>query len=105
MYLKVMPRSYESHRNILCIIDEVTNYLITIPIYQSGLEEIDNALIENVITKYCVPDYIIMNKDSAFLSSVMNYLFKKLDIQIKTVAPNNHQLLQAEHDIKSLVQS
>ena len=36
------------------------------------------------------------------MSSLMNYLFKKLDIKIKTVAPYNHQLLQAEHGIKSL---
>ena len=32
----------------------------------------------------------------------MNYLLKKLDIKIKTVAPYNHQLLQAKHGIKSL---
>ena len=32
---KVMPRSYRGHRYILCIIDEVTNYLITIPIHQA----------------------------------------------------------------------
>ena len=32
----------------------------------------------------------------------MNYLFKKHDIKIKTVAPYNHQSLQAEHGIKSL---
>ena len=32
----------------------------------------------------------------------MNYLFKKLDIKIKTVAPYNHQSLQAKHRIKSL---
>ena len=32
----------------------------------------------------------------------MNYLFKKVDIKIKTVAPYNHQSLQAEHGIKSL---
>ena len=36
------------------------------------------------------------------MSSLMNYLFKKLDIKIKTVAPYNHQSLQAEHEIKSL---
>ena len=46
-------------------------------------------------------DYIIMDQDSAFMSSLMNYLFKKLDIKIKTVAPYKHQLLQAEHGIKS----
>ena len=32
----------------------------------------------------------------------MNYLFRKLNIKIKTVAPYNHQSLQAEHSIKSL---
>ena len=39
---------------------------------------------------------------SAFISSLMNYLFKKLDIKRKTVVPYSHQLLQAEHGIKSL---
>ena len=32
----------------------------------------------------------------------MNDLLKKLDIEIKTVAPYNHQMLQAEHGIKAL---
>ena len=82
-----MPRSYKGHKFILCIIDEVTNYLITVPIHQSRSEEIGDALIENVISKYCVPDYIIMDQDSAFMSSLMNYFFKKLDIKMKTVAP------------------
>ena len=86
----------------MCIIVEVTNYLITVPIHQSKSEEIVNALIENVITKYCVPEYIIMDQDSAFMLSLINYLFKKLDINIKIVPPCNHQLLQAEHGIKSL---
>ena len=45
-----------------------------------------------------------MDQDSAFISWLMNYLFKKLDIKIKTVAPYNPQLLQAEHGIKSLSQ-
>ena len=52
MDLKVMPRSYKGHKIILCIIDEVTNYLITVPIHQSRSEEIGNALIENIISKY-----------------------------------------------------
>ena len=88
--LKVMPRSSKGHKYILCIIDEVTNYLIIILRYQSRSEEIADALIENVITKCCVPDYIIMDQDRAFMSSLINYLFKKLDIKIKTVAIINH---------------
>ena len=47
-------------------------------------------------------DYVIVDQDSAFMFSFMNYLFEKLDIKIKTVAPCNHQLLQAEYVIKSL---
>ena len=84
------------------IINVVTNYLITIPIHQSRSEEVGNALIENVISKYCVPNYMIMDQDSAFMSSLMNYWFKKLDIKIKPVTPYSNQSLQAEHGIKSL---
>ena len=87
MDLKAVLRSYKCHKYILCIIYEVMNYLITVPIHQSGLEEIGDALIENVISKYCMPDYIIMDQDSTFMSSFMNYLFKKLNIKIRTVAP------------------
>ena len=36
------------------------------------------------------------------MSSLMTYLFQRLDIKIKTIAPFNHQSLQAEHGIKSL---
>ena len=84
------------------IINEVTNYLITVPIFQARSEEIGEALIENVITKYCIPEYIIMDQDSAFMSSLMTYLLDIFGIKIKTVAPYNHQSFQAEHGIKSL---
>ena len=102
MDLKVMPKLSKGHKFILCIIDKVTNYLIMVPVYQSKAEEIGEALIEHVITKYCVPDCIIMDQDSTFMSSLINYLFNKFTIKIKTVTPYNHQSLQAEHGIKSL---
>ena len=71
MNLKVMPRSHKGHRYILCIIDEVTNFLVTVPIFQAKSEEVGEALLEHVITKYCIPEYIIMDQDSAFMSSLM----------------------------------
>ena len=43
-----------------------------------------------------------MDQDSAFMSSLMSYPFQRLNIKIKTIAPYNHQSLQAEHGIKSL---
>ena len=44
----------------------------------------------------------MMDQDSAFMSSLMNYLFKALGIKFKTVGPYNHKFLQAEHGIKFL---
>ena len=102
MDLKVMPRSHKGHKFILCIIDEVTNYLITVPLYQARSEEIGEALMDNVITKYCIPEYITMDHDSAFMSSLMTYLLHRFNIKVRTVVPYNHQFLQAEHGIKSL---
>ena len=94
MGLKVMIRSYKGHKFILCNIDGVANYLLTAPIHQSRSEEVGDALIENVISKYCVPGYIIVDQDSEFMLSLMNYLFRMLNIKIKTVTPYNHQSLQ-----------
>ena len=102
MDLKVMPRPHKGHKFILCIIDQVTNYLITVHILKAKLEEIGEALIENVIPKYCIPKYIIIDQDSAFMSSFATYLLNKFNIKIRTVAPYNHQSLQVEHAIKSL---
>ena len=102
MDLKVMPRSHKGHKYILCIIDEVTNFLITVPIFYAKSEEVGEALLEHVITKYCIPEYIIMDQDSTFMSSLMTYLFQRIDIKNKTIAPFNHQSLQVEHRIKSL---
>ena len=102
MDLKVMPRSCRGYRYILCVIDEVKNYIITAPIKQSRSEEVREALINSVFSQYCIPDYMIMDLDSVFMSSLMNYLFKRLGIRIKTVVLYNHQSLQAEHGIKSL---
>ena len=97
-----MPRLHKGHRYILCIIDEETNFLVTVPIFQAKSEEVGEAPLEHVITKYYIPEYIIIDQDSAFMSSLMSYLFHRLDINIKTIAPYNHQSLQVEHGIKSL---
>ena len=102
MYLKVMPKSQKGHKYILCFIDEVTNYLITVPIFQVRSEKVGEAILEHVITKHCIPDYIITDQDSAFMCSLMSSLFHRLIIKIKTVGPYNHQSLQGEHGIKSL---
>ena len=43
-----------------------------------------------------------MDQDSTFMSLLRMHLLNKFNIKIRTVAPYNHQSLQAEHGIKSL---
>ena len=80
MDLKVMPKSHKGPRYILCIIDEVTNFLVTVRIFQARSEEIGKAFLEKIIKKYCIAEYIIMDQDSTFMSSLMMYLFHRLNI-------------------------
>ena len=54
MDLKVMPTFYRGYEFILIVIDEVTKFMVTIHIHQSRSEEIGDALIEHVFSKYIV---------------------------------------------------
>ena len=72
MDLKVIPRSQKGHWYILSVIDEMTNYLIMAPLYQGRSEEVGEALIENVISKLGMPEHMIMDQDSTFLSYLMS---------------------------------
>ena len=103
MGLKVMPRSYKGHKFIIVAIDKVTNFIVFIPIHHPRLEEIGDALIEHVFSKYSTPEYMTINQDSAFMSTVINYLFMKMGTKIKIVRSYNHQCLQTEHGIRSSV--
>ena len=80
------------------------NYLVTVPIYHLRSEEVGEVLIDHITLKFCAHDCIIMDQDSTFMSTLMNYLFRKLNIKIMTVALYNHQSLQAEYGIRTLSQ-
>ena len=46
MYVKVMPKSYQGYKFILCIINDVFNYWITVCIHQSMPEKIGDTLAD-----------------------------------------------------------
>ena len=51
MDLKVMPKLQKGHKYVLCVIDEMTNFLITVLIFQAKSEEVREAPLEHVITQ------------------------------------------------------
>ena len=70
MDLKVVTRSQKGHKFILCIIDEMTNYLITVPIHHSRSEEVGEALIEHIISKYHAPNCIHVYSNGLLIQEV-----------------------------------
>ena len=60
--------------------------MITIAIHQSRSYETCDAIIQHVFSKYSLPEYMIMDQDGVFMSTLTYYLFKKLSITMKTVA-------------------
>ena len=98
-----MLRSQKGHKFILCIIDVMTNYLIMVPIFWSRSEEVGEALIEHVISKFCAPDCIIMDQDSVVYVNLNELPISK--IEHPNYDCSSHTIinsLQAEHSIKML---
>ena len=92
MDLKGMPQSYKWHQFIL-VINKVTIFMVTIPIYQSISEEIGKVLIEFVFNKYSIPRMHDHGSRQCIHVCIDKLLIKKLGITIKTITPNNHQPL------------
>ena len=98
-----MPRLQKGHWYILCVIDKMTNYLITAPLYQARSEEVGEALIENVISKFGTPDSMMMDEDSAFLSSLMMLLVQEPGYQYQNSRPLQSQVITSRTWHKVLV--
>ena len=70
------------------------NFIVNIPIHQFGPDQIGDTFMQHMFSKYSVPECIIIDHDSTFTSTLINFLFKRLGIRSKTVAPNNCQYLK-----------
>ena len=68
--------------------------MVTIPIHQSSSEEIGDFLIAHLFSRYSMPAYMIINQDSVFMSTLINYVLRKLGI--KNYTTTNHSKLNME---------
>ena len=74
-----MLKSYKGDKYILCVIDEVTNYIVKAPVKQARSEEIGEILMNTVFSKYCVPDIIIMDLGHCVYVFIKELLIKYTD--------------------------
>ena len=92
MDLNAIPRPHKVQKFILVMMDEVTNFVVTIPFYKSRSKEIRDTLIAHLFSNNSTREYMIMVQDSTVMSTLINYLFKKLYIKLNTLGHYNHHL-------------
>ena len=89
--------SIEGRRNnryLLTIIDFLTRYAIALPLKDQTADAVVRALVEQVFTKYGVPEVIISDRGTNFTSDKMSALTRELAIR--------HNLTTAYHPAKYL---
>lgn len=59
----------EGHKYILTFQDELSKYTITVPISQQDAETIAKAFVEEIILKFRIPQVILTDQGSNFLSA------------------------------------
>ena len=91
--IKYMYRACAGHKFILLVADEVTHFLVTIPLYRGTSYEIGEALINYIFCKPGLPKCSICEEDKAFSPSIMHCICKRLGIKIKTTSSHSHDSL------------
>ena len=94
--IKYMYRASTCHKFILVVVDKVTNYPVTIPLYRGTSYESVMCYVN------MVPFLFNVWWGSSILSSVMQYIYKRLGIKVKTISTYNHGSLKTEWHIRTI---
>ena len=99
---KTMPNSYTGYKHILVICDEITRFVICIPLKTLTAEVICEAIIQKVVGIFGPPSCIISDAASALTGKVVTLLCDALQIDRKVVSVENHGSLQVERHIQTI---
>lgn len=100
--LKTMPRSASGFKHLMVVCDEITRYLIAVPLRTLDAETISEALIQKVVTVFGPPSCIITDAASSLIGKVLTSLCETLKIEQKTISVQNHGSLLVERHIRTL---
>ena len=102
MDIKYMPTSENGYKYILVMLCEISNFMVTAPLFTATSPEVCKALQDNLISVFGTPVKLICDQDPAFMSHLTQTMLQSYGTKLITVSPTNHKSLLAEHGIKSL---
>jgi hypothetical protein len=98
--VRPMPVSEEGHKYILTCQDNLSKYLIAIPLFTQTAEEVTLNFLRYVMLQYGIPSAIVNDQGSQFMGDIFKRLCKLLKIKkINTSAyrPESQGLLERSH--------
>ena len=102
MDIKHMPISQNGYKFILVMLCEISNFMVTVPLFTATSVEVCKALQDHLICYFGAPMKLICDQDPAFVSHLSTTMMQSYGTKLITVSPTNHRSLLAEHGIKSL---
>ena len=107
IYLDVvgpMAQTENNNKYILTCQDNLSKYVIAIPMKNQTVEEVTEAFVNNIILIYGIPNYIVTDQGTNFMSDMFKRICKLFKIEkINTTAyhPESNGALERTH--KTLV--
>jgi hypothetical protein len=97
-----LPETQEGNKYILTFQDELSKYLVAIPVPRQDTETVARAFVTHIILKFGTPERLLTDQGSNFLSEIFKNTCKMLKIEkLQTTAfhPESNGSLERSHRV------
>lgn len=102
--IKHMPESSQGHKYMLVFVDEISRFVVPIPLQKADAISVSEALIQKVALVFGPPEFLYIDQSKSFSNEVLEYVWKCLKVQSKYVSVDNHASNLSERHIKTISQ-
>ena len=99
---KTMPTSSTGFKHLMVICDEITRYIVCVPLKSVDAETVCEALIQKVICVFGPPSCLITDAAASLTGKLLTLLCDTLNIDKKVISVENHGSLHVERHIRTL---
>jgi transposase InsO family protein len=104
-----LPKTLQSNNYILTLLDDLTKYSIAVSIVDATANTVARAFVQNFVCIYGVPDTILTDQETNFMSNIFKHICKILNIKkLHTTAyhPQSNGALERSHStLKNYIRS
>ena len=100
--VKYMPKTREGYQYMIIFTCEITGYIVAAALKERTSQHLAEALLKYVVWQFGPPQVLIFDEDRAMSSTLLEYLYQKLQITPKVISPYNHGSLKTERYIRTI---